>query len=153
MILVFWLTQRPSPLQIFRDDHFVLLHPWRNHCHVQATAIAGVAEILCFDHQAISVMLRKSSGMQLPFNSLQLLHAHTRFTIALVPPRQSGIQWSTVSPSSPQYQHLYPSRSRIWFLTSEGIFQRLCDRIWRTSGGFHFAALPQMTQHSKEVCF
>jgi hypothetical protein len=39
-----------------------------------------------------SVIAKKSSGMQLPFNSLQLLQAQTKFTMALVPPRQRGIQ-------------------------------------------------------------
>lgn len=42
--------------------------------------------------QVTSVIDRKSSGMQFPFNSLQLLQAQTKFTMALVPPRQRGIQ-------------------------------------------------------------
>ena len=55
-------------------------------------ALCPLASGLVRTRQDSSVIAMKSSGMQLPFSSLQLLQAQTRFTIALVPPRQRGIQ-------------------------------------------------------------
>ena len=86
---------------------------------------------------------RNSSGILLPLSSLHSLQAQTRFTVLFVPPRHSGIQWSTVSPGAPQYQHVSESRAKIMARTWRGIFQRLCDRSCRISGGFHLAKLPE----------